>query len=70
LQEYVEGKLISGLRRLAGLEMFNGMLESSDDVVFFDALHCLTASLRQNKAKICHYLSGVNGCGNKTEQKI
>ena len=62
--------MIAGLRRLAGFEMFNKILATSSGQVFFDALHLFTASLRNNKSKVSHYMTGVDGCGFKTEKKI
>ena len=70
LQEFVEGKLIKGLRRMAGLYSFNSMLIKSGDVEFYDTLNVLVSALRENKAKPVHYLQGLKGCGAGTEQKI
>ena len=46
LQDFVEGLMIRGLRRAAGLHIFNQTLATSSDDVFYDALHLLEASLR------------------------
>lgn len=42
--------------------------ESND--LFYDTLHFWRASLRGNKANLCDYLSGVEGCGGITAGKI
>ena len=46
LQDFVEGLMVRGLRRAAGLHIFNQTLATSSDDVFYDALHLLEASLR------------------------
>lgn len=62
--------MIAGLRRLAGFEMINQILATCSGQVFYDALHLFTASLRNNKSKVSHYMTGVDGCGFETEKKI
>ena len=47
LQEYVEGKMIAGLRRNAGMHMFNNILATASDKEFFDALHGPSDNIRK-----------------------
>ena len=70
LTEYVESLIIRGLRRVAGLRVFNKSLASNTGDVFYDALHLWQAGLRKNKAKLAHFLEGVIGCGGYIERKI
>ena len=58
---------VRGLRRLAGLRVFNRALSSNTGDVFYDALHLWEVSLRKNKAKLTHFLHGVVGCGGAIE---
>jgi len=62
--------MIKGLRRLAGFTIFNKTFSSSNAKELYDALHLFIASIRSNKPKLTHYLSGIDGCGHKTEMKI
>lgn len=70
LQDFSEMGQIRGLRRLAGLVMFNKTFETNEKEIFYDALHMFEASLRGNQAKLCHYLDGVPCCGARTEREI
>jgi hypothetical protein len=70
LREFVEAKFVRGLRRMAGIHGFNEIMTKSNDAEFYDALDQMVAALRGRKARSCHYLRGVSGCGRETQDKI
>ena len=62
--------MISGLRRLAGIFAFNSILMQASDDVFYDNLDMMVNALRGNVPAVNHYLTGLEGAGHKTAQKI